>query len=108
MVSTLFLYLDIEPQKEERMEWKIFFLTFGTILLAELGDKTQLAVIGITGRTDSTLAIFSGAMLSFAIVTIGGILIGKGLFKVVPNEYIRIGAGLLFIVIGLLMLGGRL
>jgi putative Ca2+/H+ antiporter (TMEM165/GDT1 family) len=90
------------------MDWKTFLVAFGTIFLAEIGDKTQLAVIGLTGRTGSPLSVFSGAVASLAIITIVGVLIGEGLFRVIPKEYIKIGAGLLFIGVGILILGGRL
>ena len=46
------------------MDWKIFGTAFVTLFLAELGDKTQLAVITMTAKTDSKLSIFLGASLA--------------------------------------------
>jgi len=34
------------------MDWKIFGTAFVTLFLAELGDKTQLAIITMTAKTD--------------------------------------------------------
>ncbi len=51
------------------MEWKIFGTAILTVFLAELGDKTQLAVITMTSATESKLAIFFGAALGLIAVT---------------------------------------
>lgn len=88
------------------MDWKIFLTTFGMIFLAELGDKTQLAAISMASETKSPLAVFVGAMAAFGVITLIGVLIGGFLTKVIPQVYIRLGAGSLFIVIGILVLTG--
>lgn len=90
------------------MDWKTFLFAFGAIFLAELGDKTQLAVMSLAAKTNSSLSVFVGAMIAFAMITIAGIWIGELLVRFVPKECIRVGAGGMFIVIGLLILLRRL
>ena len=90
------------------MDWKIFLATFTTIFLAELGDKTQLAAISMVAKSKAPFAVFFGSISAFVVVTLLAVLFGEALVKVVPKQYIHIGAGILFIVIGLLMLSGKL
>ena len=90
------------------MEWKLFGTAFLTIFLAELGDKTQLAVITMTAKSESKLAIFLGASLALVVVTLIGMLVGGVLSEFIPTEWLQriVAAG--FIVIGVLMLLGKL
>ncbi|MBU4446038.1 TMEM165/GDT1 family protein, partial [bacterium] len=45
---------------------KALIIAFGTIFIAELGDKTQLAVLAMKGKGLSGLGIFIGSILAFA------------------------------------------
>lgn len=90
------------------MDWRVFFTTFGLIFLAELGDKTQLAAIAMAVKSRSPLAVFLGAVLALAAVTLIGVLFGEALTRVVPATYIHKAAGILFLAVGLLILSGRL
>jgi len=79
-----------------------------TILLAELGDKTQLAVITMTASTESKLSVFVGASLALIVVTALGVLIGGVLSAWIPTEWLQRIVAVAFIVIGILMLFGKL
>lgn len=85
------------------MDWKVFATTFAALFVAELGDKTQLAVITMTSKTGKPVAVFIGAVAALALVTLLGALVGEGLTKLIPLAYIEKGAAGLFVVIGLLM-----
>ena len=90
------------------MEWKIFGTAFLTLFLAELGDKTQLAVITMTAKTDNKLSVFLGASVALVVVTLLGVLAGGVLTQFVPAEWLQRIVALAFIVIGVLMLFGKL
>ena len=89
------------------MDWKLFLSTFGTIFLAELGDKTQLATLSLAANTRSRLIVFAGAALALCASSALGVLVGAGLARVVPPIWIRRVAGAAFIVMGALLLLGR-
>lgn len=90
------------------MNWNALLSTFALIFLAEMGDKTQLAAITMVSRTRSPLAVFLGASLAMALVTLIGVLGGELLVRFVPEEYLRKIAATAFILIGILMLAGKL
>lgn len=90
------------------MDWKIFGTAFITLFLAELGDKTQLAVITMSANTESKLSVFVGASLALIAVTALGVLAGGVLTQFVPTEWLQRIVAVAFIVIGVLMLLGKL
>lgn len=90
------------------MDWKIFGTAFLTLFLAELGDKTQLAVITMTASAESKLAIFLGASAGLIVVTLIGVLVGGVLSEWVPTEWLQRIVAAAFIIIGVLMLVGKL
>lgn len=90
------------------MDWKIFGTAFVTLFLAELGDKTQLAVITMSADTNSKLSVFLGAATALITVTIIGVLVGGVLSQWVPTEWLQRIVAVAFIVIGVLMLLGKL
>jgi uncharacterized membrane protein len=87
------------------MNWKIFFLTFGSIFLAELGDKTQLATISFTAdNVKYKWIVFISASLALILTSFLGVFFGHLLTKFVSQKIIRICAGILFIIIGIVLL----
>lgn len=68
------------------MDWRVFGTAFVTLFLAELGDKTQLAVITMTANTESKVAVFLGASLALVFVSLLGVVLVvslAGIFR--PN-----------------------
>jgi rubrerythrin len=91
------------------MDYRLFLSTFLLIFLAELGDKTQLAALTRTAAADgSRWTVFLAASAALVLSTLIAVLIGEGLSKVMPPKTIKIAAGILFIVFGLLILKGAL
>lgn len=90
------------------MEWKIFGTAFLTLFLAELGDKTQLAVITMTASTESKISVFLGASLALILVTALAVLLGGVLSQYVPTEWLQRFVAFAFIAIGILMLFGKI
>jgi len=82
---------------------QIILSTFAFVFMAELGDKTQLAVFLLSSQTHSQLAVFIGAgsalLLSTALAVLLGTLISHFLTPHVTHS-IRYAAGALFILIG--------
>lgn len=90
------------------MDWKIFGTAFLTLFLAELGDKTQLAIITMTAKTESKVAVFLGASLALVVVSLLAVLFGSFLTQYVPTEWLQRIVAAAFIIIGVLMLFGKL
>ncbi len=90
------------------MDWKILITTFGAIFAAEFGDKTQLATIFLATQTDKPLTVFVGATLALATVTLIGVTLGAEIAQAIPMKYLRNGAAVAFIGLGMLILLGKL
>ncbi len=80
--------------------------TFSMIAIAEIGDKTQLSAMTLSAKYASPYLIFAGAVLALGLISLIGILLGKKLCEIMPLSKIRMGAGAMFILFGLLSLAG--
>jgi putative Ca2+/H+ antiporter (TMEM165/GDT1 family) len=92
------------------MDIKVLLMTFGMIFLAELGDKTQLATLTFAAESKSRLAVFIGSAGALVLTSLLAVLLGSGIARVVPTNYIKVAAGALFIFLGVWMIvssGGR-
>ena len=86
------------------MDLKLLFTTFATIFLAELGDKTQLATLAFSAEGKSRLAVFIGSAGALVLTSLLGVIFGAAIAKVIPPNTIKMGAGVLFVMLGLWML----
>ncbi len=73
--------------------------SFILVTVAELGDKTQIAVITLSSRFKA-ISVFIGAMLAFLLNSGIAVAIGDTLTRVLPTFWIRILAAAIFLVFG--------
>jgi len=83
----------------------VFFSTFVTIFLAEIGDKTQLATLLISAESRSPLIVFFGAALALIMTSLIGVLLGQWLAKRLPPQRLEVIVAGLLLVIAVLLLG---
>ena len=90
------------------MNITLLLSTFVTVFLAELGDKTQLATVAISGTSDRPLAVFLGSSSALVIASLIGAVAGGSLSAVIPADWLQLLASIGFLVIGLRLLSPML
>lgn len=85
------------------MDLRIVATVFGALFLAELGDKTQLAVISLVAAGQPAIAVFTGASLALVASTAMAVLGGEGLLRLIPAEVLQLIAAAIFIIVGVLV-----
>lgn len=86
------------------MDFPLLLSTFLTVFLAELGDKTQLATVAISGTSNRPLAVFIGSSSALVLASLIGAIAGGSMANVVPAEVLQLVASVGFLVIGLRLL----
>lgn len=76
----------------------VFATTFLLLLLAEMGDKTQLAVAGMAG-TLPPVPVWVGATLALLTTSALGVLVGCKLLRLIPIHRVHQLSGILFLVL---------
>ena len=90
------------------MDWKTLAIVFGTVFLAELGDKTQLAtVLFATDKEVSKWLVFVGASLALIAASALGVIAGGLIDQYVDERTLRVIAGIGFVMIGIWTLVAR-
>jgi len=85
-----------------RMDWKLIGTVFGSVFVAELGDKTQLATMLFAARGEvSKWQVFLGSSCALLLSTALGVLAGQAISGVVDERTLRWIAGCSFLAIGL-------
>lgn len=81
---------------------KTFLSIFSTVLLAEMGDKTQLATMlfSAEGKTSKCL-VFAASGLALVLAAGIGVLVGAQLERLIEPKTLKLVAGIGFIAIGL-------
>lgn len=84
-----------------------FYRTFGAVILAEMGDKTQLTALLLAASSGRPLAVLTGGMLAMAANHSLAVFLGARFISRLDPYCLRIGTAALFILLGLAMIGLR-
>ncbi len=87
------------------MDWKLVMTAFASVFVAELGDKTQIATMAMSGASPSALqrvAVFTGASAALILTSAIAVLLGEVVSRHLHPRWITGIAGVTFLVIGTL------
>ena len=82
------------------MDPALLLSTFVTVFLAELGDKTQLATVALSGTSNRPMAVFLGSSTALVLASLLGALAGGSMASLIPTEWLQLAASIGFLVIG--------
>jgi putative Ca2+/H+ antiporter (TMEM165/GDT1 family) len=94
---------DACADKPGKWDWQAFAATFSLLFLAELGDKTQLAVLGVASKQPAAWSVFAGGALALTFVTALGVVGGEQLCQLIPEKLLLKISSAAFIAMGILM-----
>ncbi len=94
----------IQPEGGEgqkKLSGSGFAQAFGVTLIAEMGDKTQLAVLMLSASFGSPWAVLLGSILAMLANHTLAAFLGSKLLVLVPPHLLRIGTTAIFLMVGL-------
>jgi len=86
------------------MDWQLLGISFITVFLSELGDKSQLAAIALGSSCNSPRAVFFGTASALLLASLIGVAIGFSTAEVLPERLVKGLAAIGFAVMGLRLL----
>ncbi|MBL8554569.1 MAG: TMEM165/GDT1 family protein [Phenylobacterium sp.] len=78
----------------------VFLTTLVAFFLVEIGDKTQIATTLLAARFHELLLVTAGTTFGMMLANVPAVLLGEAATRVVPLRYVRIGAAVVFALIG--------
>lgn len=89
-----------EDEKHVAMKFPVISIAF-TFILAELGDKTQLATVALAAdHMGEHFPIFLGASLGLIMANILGIFAGKLIFSHLQEDTVKVASSFFFFLFG--------
>ncbi len=91
--------LDEKPAGEGASA-NVFLSTLVAFFLVEIGDKTQIATAALAARFHQIALVTVGTTLGMMLANVPAVYLGEAATRVVPLRWVRIGAALIFVALG--------
>jgi putative Ca2+/H+ antiporter (TMEM165/GDT1 family) len=90
------------------MDWQLLALSFGTIFVSELGDKSQLATLSLSGNSKAPRRyIFLGSALALLAASLIGVLLGGQVSQFLPTRLLKAIAAIIFAIMAIRLLSSH-
>ena len=87
------------------MDFAVMLPIFTSVFMAELGDKTQVATVCfMAGGGCSKSEVFWASSLALLLSTLLAVIFGAAVGRLIPPAFLKLGAGVVFVVMGLVFL----
>jgi len=113
LVSAVVMWLrkgdeQVRDKDREARFWRVAWLVFGVVFVAEWGDLTQLATAALAAHYAAPLTVFVGATLALWSVVAIAAVVGHRAGKLLSPRVTQRVAAILFALVGLALVTGVL
>ncbi len=95
--------IKVSDQNHSNSFFNVVITSFGTIFLAELGDKTQLATLILSAQSGRPIFIFIAAALALITTSLLGVLIGQWISNNLPRQRFTLVSGIIMLSLGIFL-----
>jgi putative Ca2+/H+ antiporter (TMEM165/GDT1 family) len=85
-------------------DWQLLGLSFITVFLAEIGDKSQLAAIALGGSSKFPRAVFLGSTVALILASFLGVIAGGSVAQFLPERLLKAVSAIGFATMALRLL----
>jgi putative Ca2+/H+ antiporter (TMEM165/GDT1 family) len=90
--------------RKQSKGFSVFWSTFITIFLAEIGDKTQVTTLLMSAESHAPWVVFAGAGTALVATSLIGVLLGQWLSKILSPKTLEKSAGVMMLLISAMLL----
>ena len=115
LVSAIFMWrrkeeanLDTRDSDQRGGFFRVLWIVFGVVFVAEWGDLTQIATAGFAARYHAPMTVFCAATSALWAVAALAVLVGNRAGKLLDPRVTQRIAAVLFAAVGIALLSGRL
>jgi Ca2+/H+ antiporter, TMEM165/GDT1 family len=88
--------------------WGVFGTTLLAFFLAEMGDKTQIATVGLAAKFHDFYAVVAGTTAGMMLANVPAVIVGNKMAERIPMQLVHGIAALIFLAMGVITLTGWL
>ncbi len=106
LAAWVFVPEKADQQPHAAGRYGAFLVAATTFFLAEMGDKTQIVTLALAAKFHDLAPVVAGTVTGMMLVDVPTVLLASRITRIVPLQWIRVAAALVYAVLGVLTLLG--